>query len=119
MIRGLTAVDEITPKFAAETLVLGLLNCVVLKALKNSERNSRLALSPSALSDVRLMSVRSKFLWSGPKTVPTPLFPKAVASPSSPTTGQAPRPCALSRMQLLLKYLPSLLFTEPEVVRSL
>src|SRR5262245_24077918 len=103
MILGLTAVDEITPKVAAETLVLGLLNCVVLKALKNSDRNSRLELSPSALSDVLLMSTRSRFLWSGPKTMPTPLFPKAVARPSSPITGQIAAPVALRKMQFRLK----------------
>ena len=58
MIRGLTAVDEITPKFAAETLAPGGLNCVVLKALKNSVRNSRLAPSRNRLSAVRVCAPR-------------------------------------------------------------
>src|SRR5262249_6457768 len=88
MIRGFTAVDVIVPKAAAETLVFGLLNCVVLKALKNSVRNSRLAPSRSRVSGVRLISAMSKFLWSGPKTTPTPLLPKFVATPSLPITGQ-------------------------------
>src|SRR5215813_4677776 len=103
MIRGLTAVDDIVPKADDVTLVLGLLNCVVLKALKNSARNSRLAPSRNGLRGVRLMSAMSKFLWSGPKTMPTPLLPKAVARPSSPITGQMAAPAALRRMQLLLK----------------
>src|SRR5262245_21214823 len=87
MIRGFTAVDVIAAKADDETVVPGLLNCVVLKTLKNSARNSMLALSRSGLSGVRLMRAISKFRWSGPKTMPTPLLPKLVATPSLPITG--------------------------------
>src|SRR5688500_15170767 len=99
MILGFTEVADITPNVAADTFVPGLANWVVLKALKNSVRNSRLAFSRSRLSDVLLITTRSKFLWSGPETMPTPLLPKAVARPSLPMIFQAAAPVALRRMQ--------------------
>src|SRR5215467_14157179 len=103
MMRGLTEVDEIMPKVEDVTLVLGLPNCDVLKALKNSVRNSTLAFSRSRLTGVCLMIARSKFRWSGPKAMPTPLLPNAVARPSAPTIGQMAEPAALRRTQPLLK----------------
>src|SRR5262252_8513443 len=103
MILGLTDVDEITPNVADETLVPGLPNCGVLNALKNSERNSKLAFSRKRRSDVLLMIAMSELFWPGPKAMPTPLLPKPVATPSLPTMGQIAAPAAFRRIQPLLK----------------
>src|SRR5262252_2108259 len=103
MILGLTDVDDITPNVADETLVLGLPNCGVLNALKNSERNSKLAFSRSRPSDVLLIIAISELFWPGPKTMPTPLPPKPVATPSLPIIGQMAPPVAFRRIQPLLK----------------
>ena len=56
----------------------------VLKALKNSARNSRVLVS---VSGVFLMIEMSKLRWSGPLMIPFPLSPNPVAKPSLPTTG--------------------------------
>src|SRR5215470_9807136 len=112
MIRGFTAVDVIVPKAADETFVLGLLNCVWLKALKNSVRNSMLPLSPRKCNGVRLIMATSELFCPGPTTMPTPLLPKLVAMllpafgpdvSGSPTTVQMAVPAVLRRMQGLLK----------------
>src|SRR2546426_676187 len=102
-MRGFTAVDDITPKAAEETLPLGPLNCGELNALKNSARNSRLPPSPNGRIRVCLIAARSKLRWSGPDTIPTPLLPNAVATPSAPITGQIAVPAVLRKMQLRVK----------------
>src|SRR5439155_26661100 len=84
MIRELTEVDWIWPKLEELASVKGLANCDVLKALNNSVRNSRLEFSPSHPTLVFLIGAISKFRWSGPSTIPTPLFPKSVPMPSAP-----------------------------------
>src|SRR5215831_2686379 len=104
-MRGLTAVDEMTPNVADETLVPGLLNCGVLNALKNSERNSMFAFSRKLPSDVLLIIAISELFWPGPKTMPTPLSPKPVATPSLPTMGQTGAPADLRIIRQLFKLL--------------
>src|SRR5262245_20018769 len=88
MIREFTVVAEITPNVDCDALLFGFANCVWLKALKNSVRNSMAPPSPSRRNGVRLMIAMSELFWPGPVTMPKPLAPKLVASPSSPITGQ-------------------------------
>src|SRR5260370_21734440 len=99
MIRGFTNVDEINPNVAEETLVPGLLNCGGLNALKNSERNSKLAFSRSRPSDVLLMIAISELFWSVPTAMPTPLLPNPVPIPSLPTICQIAVPAAFLQVQ--------------------
>src|SRR6185369_9127512 len=101
MILGLTDVLVIWPKAADDPLVLGLLNCGVLKALKNSVRNSTFAPSRNQLIAVRLMTAMSELFWPGPTMMPTPLFPKLVPPPAS-INGHAASPFDPVNMQARL-----------------
>ena len=91
--RGLTEVDEICPKLLELKFVAGSANCGVLNKLKNSARNSIRVLSER--SGIFFRMDMSMFCWAGPLTMPTPLFPKAVALPSSPITGGVVKHLAL------------------------
>src|SRR6266550_3887360 len=110
MILGATLVVEITPKAGSglkptSPLVMfggqsrpttqtdpasrfGFENEGVLKALKNSARNSRFLVSPCA-NGIFLVIEISKSCWAGPPTLPMPPLPKPVARPSAPITGGA------------------------------
>src|SRR5881396_2322208 len=91
MNRGFTDVVEMTPNVLELRVVSGPLNWGVLNKLKNSARNSRTLLSEDSATFFAME--RSMFCWAGPRTMPTPVLPKAVALPSAPTTGGVVRHC--------------------------
>ena len=83
-------------------VVSGFPNCVLLKALKNSARNSRAIRSVNAV--VFLME-RSTLCWAGPRSSPGLVLPKPVP-PSELITGGVVK-------QFVLKYSFKRLLTEP------
>src|SRR5256885_16978128 len=77
MMRGFEEVEVMTPK-AGPALILftGLLKLAVLVRLKNSPR--RCSAWDSAIGIERSKAI-SRLRWPGPRTSPTPLFPKSVS----------------------------------------
>src|SRR5437660_946192 len=73
---------------------IGGANDGVLKALKNSARNSS-ALASLCPKGIFLMIEISKSCCAGPFTFPMPPLPNAVAAPSAPITGGAVKQDAL------------------------
>src|ERR1700733_1432353 len=77
-MRGLLEVAVMMPKDAPElTVLLGLAKFGVLVRLKNSPRMRRLW--DSTMGMLR-SSAMSRLCWPGPRTRPTPLFPKSVSA---------------------------------------
>src|SRR5690242_18966639 len=83
----LTEVLLKNPKVRELKLLSGFANWGWFRALKNSDLNCNLLESACLPSLIVLDSARSKFAWPGPSTIPVPLFPNAVAMPSTPTAG--------------------------------
>src|SRR5580698_7541142 len=79
MIRGFDAEDVITPKAGpALRSVTGRPKFGVLNRLKNSARNW--ILLRSVIEKLRITE-KSRFLWFGPRRIPTPQLPNPVPSP--------------------------------------
>jgi len=87
-------------------VVFGFANCVLLKALKNSARNSRLV---SSVIAVVFLNARSTLCWAGPRSSPDVVFPKPVPLSELITGGPV--------KQLVLKYSSSRSLTEPPRLR--
>src|SRR6516225_8201648 len=128
-MRGLTLVPVMWPKFGFGTQTkmgcpgwpasgftpiepalrsLGLANCGVLKALKNSVRKSRLNFSFQKGRVVRFKMAKSKLSCAGPRTAPTGRSPKSVPPSTVITFGPV--------RQLGLNQPSRRLVTEPEDV---
>src|ERR1700733_12759733 len=91
-MRGLLEVAVMMPKDAPElTVLLGLAKFGVLVRLKNSPRMRRLW--DSTMGMLR-SSAMSRLCWPGPRTRPTPLFPKSVSAELVPlgTSGAEVKP---------------------------
>ena len=85
MIRGFTLIALIVPKvLGLETSLAGFAKLAWLKILKNSQRKTMTAFSPTL---VRLAIPRSTFCWPGPLRMFLPKFPKIVPPP---LTGNCP-----------------------------
>src|SRR3979409_1034976 len=75
MMRGATLVHEIWPNVPELNSTSGSQNCGWLKALKNSERNSRNEFSRGQRNANFLAKYRSKLFCPGPSNLPPPEIP--------------------------------------------
>src|SRR5258707_7230106 len=83
MMRGATLVQEICPNVDELRSTSGSQNCGWLKALKNSERNSRDEFSRGQRNGNLLVTDRSKLFCPGPLKIPTPELPNPKPTGSS------------------------------------
>src|SRR6267378_5660386 len=87
MMRGATLVQEICPNVGELKSTSGSQNCGWLKALKNSERNSRDESSRGQRNGKLLVRDRSKLFCPGPSKIPTPELPNPRPMGSSALNG--------------------------------